>query len=182
MEGSPSQIVQAIGANPNVPQARCAAWINYLDFFACFLDHPNVKYYTIRHRKHQLPFLGWTFFQEKYTHPLIAHLGIPGYTGDLVGHQAGVQLHIDGGPKVDAPAYLNIESDGAWLFTHRDRKGIITSWLYAAAPGEVETTQLLFLFRRCAVPTKMSANTAALPAVRLSLDGVLVAAWQCRRF
>ncbi len=122
----------------DVPQARCAAWINYLDFFACFLDHPNVKYYTIRHRKHQLPFLGWNFFQEKYTHPFIAHLGIPGYTGDLVGPQAGVQLHIDGGPKVDAPAYLNIESDGAWLFTHRDRKGIITSWLYAAAPGPVD--------------------------------------------
>lgn len=123
---------------PDVPQASCAAWVGYLDLFACFLDHPEVKYYTIRHRPHQLPFLDWKFFTESYIHPLIAHLGLPNYSGDLVGPQSGVNLGIDGGPLVPAPAYLNIESDPAWVFTHRDRKAVMSSWIYAATPGPVD--------------------------------------------
>lgn len=120
---------------PGTPQARCAAWGGHLDLFACFLDHPEVTLYTIRFRKHGDT--DWQFFHESYTHPLIAHLGIPGYSGDLVGpHDSS--LAVDGVPTNHVPAYLNIESDNAWLFTHRDRKAVITSGLYAPTPGPVD--------------------------------------------
>ncbi len=118
------------------PQARCAAWFGLLDFFACFLDHPNVAYYTIRQRPHLTT--SWHFFTETYIHPQIAKVAIPGYSGDLVGPQLGVNLQIDGGPLQLAPAYLNIENDPAWVFTHRDRKAVITSSTYAPTPGPVD--------------------------------------------
>jgi hypothetical protein len=121
---------------PGTPQARCAAWFGLLDFFACFLDHPEVTHYTIRFRPHGT--MAWNFFTETYIHPQIAKIGIPGYSGDLVGPQLGVNLQIDGGPAQLAPAYLNIENDPAWVFTHRDRKAVITSSIYAPTPGAVD--------------------------------------------
>jgi hypothetical protein len=121
---------------PGVPQARCAAWAGYLDLFACFLDHPEVAYYTLRHRK--LGETNWNFFQEEYKHPKIANINLPNYDGDLVGPQPGASLHIDFGPAIPAPAYLNIENDNAWVLTHRDRKAVISSWLYAPIPGPVQ--------------------------------------------
>jgi hypothetical protein len=121
---------------PGTPAARCAAWFSLLDFFACFLDHPEVTHYTIRFRPHGTS--AWSFFTETYIHPQIAKIGIPGYSGDLVGPQLGVNLMIDGGPAQLAPAYLNIESDPAWVFAHRDRKAVITSSTYAPTPGSVD--------------------------------------------
>jgi hypothetical protein len=128
--------ITAKSAVPGTPQARCAAWFGELDFFACFLDHPDVKYYTIRFRPGGVG--AWSFFTETYIHPQIAKIGIPGYSGDLVGPQLGVNLQIDGGPLQLAPAYLNIETDPAWVFTHRDRKAVITSSIYAPTFGSVE--------------------------------------------
>ncbi len=121
---------------PNVPPARCAAWAGRLDLFACFIDQPAVKHYTIRYRRHGTA--AWSsFFQEKYTHPKIANISLPGYSGDPVG-PFDVPLHVDGGPASPTKAYLNIESDNAWVLTHRDRKAVISSWLYAATPGSVD--------------------------------------------
>jgi hypothetical protein len=124
----------------DVPQARCAAWFSSLDFYGCFLDHPEVVHYTIRWRRHYPLNQGWTFFTEEYRHVLIANQNLPNYNGDLVGPQLGVSLHIDGGPLVLAPAYLNIESDPAWRLKDRDRKAVITSSLYApvASPGPID--------------------------------------------
>jgi hypothetical protein len=122
---------------PDVPPARCAAWAGNLDFFACFIDHPEVIYYTIRYRK--LGDLTWNFFQQEYRHPKVANLGLPNYNGDLVGPDPAIPpLHIDAGPAKPAPAYHNIESDPAWILTHRDRKAVISSWLYAPTPGSVQ--------------------------------------------
>jgi hypothetical protein len=128
--------ITAKSAILGTPKAECAAWFGYLDLFACFLDHNDVTQYTIRFRP-----VGagpWSFFTETYIHPQIAKIGIPGYSGDLVGPQLGVNLQIDGGPLQLAPAYLNIESDPAWVFTHRDRKAVITSSIYAPTYGSVE--------------------------------------------
>jgi hypothetical protein len=122
----------------NVPQARCAAWGGLIDLFGCFLDLPQVTYYTVRTRRHQLPFLGWNFVTERLTHAKIANLGIPGYTGDLVGPLSGVSLAIDGAPAAPAPAYLNIESDAAWVLHARDLKIILSTWLYAPVPGPID--------------------------------------------
>jgi hypothetical protein len=127
--------ITAKNSLPDVPQARCAAWAGRLDFFACFVDHPEVKWYTIRFRPHGT--LSWQFFQEPYTHPQVAKVGIPGYSGDPVG-PFDHPLHIDGGPLVSAKAYHNIESDPVWVLTHRDRKAVISSWLYAPIPGPVD--------------------------------------------
>lgn len=130
--------ITARNATPGTPQARCAAWAGLLDLFACFIDHPEVTYYTIRHRRHGTT--GWNFFLEKYTHAQVAKIGIPGYSGDLVGPLPGISLHIDGGPAVPAPAYLNIENDNTWVLSHRDRKAVINSAIYApaASPGPVD--------------------------------------------
>ncbi len=133
----PTGTITAKSSLPNTPPARCAAWAGTLDFFACFLDHPDAVYYTIRYRK--LGDTAWNFFQEKYTALEVAKLGIPGYTGSLVGPDPGIPaLHIDGGAAVKAPAYNNIESDPAWVLTHRDRKAAISSWLYAPIPAAVQ--------------------------------------------
>jgi hypothetical protein len=129
-------LITARSAVPGTPQARCAGWFSQLDFFACFLDHPEVAYYTIRWRPHGTT--DWNFFTETYIHPQIAKIGIPGYSGDLVGPQLGVSLQVDGSPAQLAPAYLNIENDPAWVFTHRDRKAVITSSIYAPTPGSVD--------------------------------------------
>jgi hypothetical protein len=127
--------ITARNSLPNVPQARCAAWGGLLDLFACFIDQPGVTHYTIRHRKHGTS--GWSFFQEKYTHPKIANIAVPGYSGDPVG-PFDVPLRVDGGAPVSTKAYLNIESDNAWVLTHRNRKAVISSWLYSPEPGSVD--------------------------------------------
>lgn len=128
---TPEGRITAKNSLPDVPQARCAAWAGALDFFACFIDHPEVKHYTIRYRKHGTA--GWTFFQEKYIHPKIANIALPNYSGDPVG-PFDVPLRVDGGPPAPTKAYINIENDNDWVLTHRIRKAVISSWLYAGDP------------------------------------------------
>lgn len=131
--------ITARNAVAGVPQARCAAWVGYLDFFACFLGRPEVTQYSIRHRRRlaDLSWTAWAFFQETYLHAKVAKIGLPGYSGDQVG-PFDRMLHVGGGPAVLAKAYDNIENDGAWIFTKRDRKAVISSWLYAPEPGPVQ--------------------------------------------
>ncbi|MEK6300346.1 MAG: hypothetical protein AABO41_06460 [Acidobacteriota bacterium] len=118
------------------PHGQCAAWHGYLDLFACFLDQADVTQYTIRFRKHGTS--AWHFFSETYLHPMIAHLALPNYSGDPVGPHDS-PLHVDGAALAEiAPAYYNIETDNAWIFTHRDRKAVISSWVYAPTPGPVD--------------------------------------------
>jgi hypothetical protein len=138
--GEEGRITAKDTTTTDVPQARCAAWFSSLDFYACFLDHPEVAYYTMRWRKHLPLYQSWNFFTEEYRHPKPANEGTPGYHGDLVGPQLGVSLHIDGGGAVLAPAYLNIENDPNWRLKDRDRKAVITSTIYApaGAPGPID--------------------------------------------
>jgi hypothetical protein len=111
----------------DTPQARCAAWGGRLDLFACFVDHPEVTQYTIRFRP--LGSSGWSFFQELYLHPEIAKIAIPNYSGTKIGPFNRL-LEIDGVPNTPALAYDNIESNPAFVLTHRDRKAWISSWQY----------------------------------------------------
>ena len=119
------------------PQTRCAAWGGVLDLFACFLDtQQKVKTYTIRFRR--LGTTPWQFFSQEYRHPKIANIGIPGYSGELIGPNL-TPLHVDGGPAVIVPAYTNIETDASFVFTHRDRKAQInTTVLAVPMPGPVQ--------------------------------------------
>jgi hypothetical protein len=118
------------------PQTRCAAWAGVLDLFACFLDQPSVTWYTIRYRP--LWSSSWSFFHEVYRHPKIAKIGIPGYIGDIIGPTPR-PLHVDGAAiATTQPAYKNIETDPDFVFTHRDRKAQLSTWLYAVAPGSVQ--------------------------------------------
>jgi hypothetical protein len=121
--------------NPNGPLITRGAWVGRLDLFACFLDHPDVEYYTIRFRK---PGGGWGFVQELYRHIKISDIGLPGYVGTKVGPDTR-NLAVDGGAKVNVPSYHNIESDPEWIATHRLRKVQLTSSLYENAlygPGD----------------------------------------------
>ena len=123
--------------NTSGPQARCAAWRGTLDLFGCFLDHPSVTHCTIRYRQFGVGG-AWTPFSHSLRHPLIAKAGLPGYNGELIGpHTVG--LKVDGGPKVQVPAYLNIESNIAYVSTHRDRRAQIRTWLLSVpTPGPVQ--------------------------------------------
>lgn len=115
--------------NPTGPQIVRGAWVGRLDFFACFLDRPEVKYYTIRFRR---PDGAWSFVQELYTHIKIADIGLPNYTGTKVGPDTR-SLAVGGGAKVNAPSYVNIESDADWVATHRLRKVQLSSAIYESA-------------------------------------------------
>ena len=113
--------------NGTGPQITRGAWGGTLDMFACFLDHTNAAYYTIRFRRHGQ---GWAFVQQLYTHIKFADLGLPNYTGTKVGPDTR-NLAIDGGAKVPAPSYLNIELNTAeWVATHILRKMQLASAYY----------------------------------------------------
>lgn len=109
------------------PQITRGAWAGGLHLFACFTDHPSVNRYTLRYRK---PGGGWSFVQESYTHVNIPFIGDPNHPAHKVGPFNEV-LAVDGGPGVTVPAYKNIEADPQWVITHRLRKAILTSHLYA---------------------------------------------------
>lgn len=122
--------------NTTGPQTRCAAWAGTLDLFACFLDHPDVERYTIRYRPHASG--AWTFFSQELRHPEVAKVGVPGYSGTLIG-ASPASLHVDGGPAVLVPSYENIESNPLYVSTHRDRRAQIRSWLLSVpTPGSVQ--------------------------------------------
>jgi len=123
--------------NTTGPQTRCAAWRGSLDFFGCFLDHPSVTHYTLRYREFGVG-ASWTLFSQELRHPLISKAGMPGYNGELIGPH-NVNLHLDSGPAVLVPSYMNIESDVLYVSTHRDRRAQIRSWLLSAPmPGPVQ--------------------------------------------
>jgi hypothetical protein len=124
----PDGKITARSALTDVPPARCAAWFGQLDFFACFVDHPNVTQYTIRFKNSDDP--SFRFFQETYLHPETALLGTPGYSGTVIGPFTR-SVHVDGGAAVSVAVYDNIELNPAFVLTHRDRKAIFTSSLYA---------------------------------------------------
>jgi len=111
------------------PQLTRGAWAGRLHLFACFIDaKPAVAYYTIRFRK---PGGSWSFVEEYHEHPKIADIGSsPDYTGTKVGPFTSVALKVDGGPPQTVPYYLNIESDPAWVLTHRTLKARLSSAYY----------------------------------------------------
>ncbi len=115
--------------HPSGPQITRGAWVGGLHMFACFTDHPTVNRYTIRYRQ---PGGSWSFVQENYTHIFIPFIGDPANPAHKVGPFDSL-LTVDGGPPATVPAYKNIESDPAWVITHRLRKIILSSGLYASA-------------------------------------------------
>jgi hypothetical protein len=120
--------------NASGPQITRGAWAGGLDLFACFLDQPDVEFYTIRFRN---PGGSWSFVQELYKHTKFLDIA-PGYTGTKVGPDTR-SLAVGGGTKVPVPSYLNIEPDPEWLATHRLRKAQLSSSYYENllyGPGE----------------------------------------------
>lgn len=118
-------------AGPNITRG---AWVSRLDMFACFLDLPNVKYYTICYRRPGQP--QWFFVQEQYRHIFIPKIGDPTDSDHIVG-PFNRELTVDGA-KLTVPAYDNIELDPAWIATHRLRKIRLSSWLYERSLYEQE--------------------------------------------
>lgn len=118
------------------PVITRGAWADRLHMFACFLDCPQVKYYTIRHRR---PSGVWEFVDEVYRHWHIPSIGLPqSHPNHKVGSFSKT-LTVDGTAQ-EVPAYKNIEVDNDWVATHRLRKIILRSWRYApnSDPGTVE--------------------------------------------
>lgn len=116
--------------HPSGPKITKGAWVGTLHMFACFMDLPDVAYYTIRYRK---PGENWgsNFVREKYTHIFIPALGDMSDPKHIVGPYPKT-LSIDGKTNKDVPAYTNIESDSQWVETHRLRKVLLSSDNYAS--------------------------------------------------
>ncbi len=113
--------------NPTGPRITRGAWRGYLDLFACFIDQPQVKFYTIRFRR---PSGQWSFVEQSYRHIKISDIGTPDYHGTLVGPFTTVPLRVDGGPPRTVPYYLNIEQDPGWIIAKRTRKIQLSSAYY----------------------------------------------------
>ena len=77
-----------------------------------------------------------------YTHIKIADIGLPNYTGTKVGPD-NRNLAVDGGQQVNVPSYLNIESDTAWVATHRLRKVQLSSSYYENILGSPRGCELI---------------------------------------
>jgi hypothetical protein len=122
--------------NPTELTITRGAWVGRLHMFACFLDvnQSKVKYYTIRYRRP--PAGTWLFVEEIYRHIFIPKIGNPNAPEHTVGPFPR-ELKVDG-QKQTVPAYNNIESDSAWIATHRLRKIKLTSSLYEASFYEPE--------------------------------------------
>lgn len=117
----------------NGPQITRGAWVGTLDMFACFVDLPNVKYYTIRYRR---PGGTWSFVEQLYRHIYIPQIGDPSHPDHIVG-PISRSLNVDGTPQT-VPAYKNIELNPAWIATHRLRKIRLASSLYEGSLYEPE--------------------------------------------
>jgi len=125
--------------HPSGPKITRGAWYGTLDLFACFLDLPDVAWYTIRFRK---PGGAWDFVQQPYYHIYIPAIGFPSSLQHKVG-PFNTTLAVGGGPATSVPAYKNIENDPDWVATHRLRKVKLSSQyyagvLYSAGAGSVD--------------------------------------------
>lgn len=126
-------------------QADCACWVGAVDVKGCLFNlqrkntDPVIRFYTVRFKK---PGDDWQFVTETYLHPRFSKRNIPNYNGDMTG-PFPTSLHVDGGPAMDAPAYINIQAktyfDGEdWEFTNLDRYLQLHTTLYEnGTPGTV---------------------------------------------
>lgn len=129
---SDGTVTNASSIGPNVNHA---AWYGKLDLFACFLDTtPAVKYYTLSYKRAGED---WHWVGETYKHLQKQTNGT--WKWEKVGPDTR-DLRVDSptDPKVNVDSYMNIESDSDWLYTHRNRKIILSSWIYTTEPGSVE--------------------------------------------
>ena len=114
--------------NSSGPKITRGAWRGRLDLFACFVDQPQVKYYTIRFRR---PGGSWSFVSQSYKHIKISDIGSsPSYDGTSVGPFTAIPMKVDGGPPQTVPYYLNIELDPGWIIAKRTRKMQLNSAYY----------------------------------------------------
>jgi hypothetical protein len=122
----------------------CAAWRGTIDFRGCMYDlaktptQNKIHHYTIRVKRQTDP--GWQFVSENYKHPRFHKRHLPGYVGDDVGPFT-TGLKVDGGPKVDVPAYINIQreifAEGIdWEFSNLDRYIKLYTHLYDKILGQ----------------------------------------------
>jgi hypothetical protein len=116
------------------PQVDHAAWTGTLDLYACFLDtNPKVSFYTLRY---SLDGSDWHFINEAYYH--LKQQPDATWLNTKVGPDAReLRINNPGDPKVFVDSYLNIEEDNAWLFTHRDRKAQLNTFIYRPVAGEL---------------------------------------------
>lgn len=121
--------------NPLGPITQCAAWAGSLDLFACFLDQPVTRY-TIRYRRPGDT--GWSFYDETYRHPQIGSIAVPGYIGHLVGPSTAFTVNPEGAGPGTWPSYTNIENDGAYVYTHRNRKAQINTHMLVPGAGQLQ--------------------------------------------
>jgi hypothetical protein len=122
---------------------ECAAWGGVIDMRGCLYDaaktaaHNTIKWYTIRIRRAGTT--AWQFVSQNYKHPRYSKRNLPNYIGDDVG-PFSTNLHVDGGPLTQAPAYKNIQReifvDGIdWEFSNFDRYMQLNTTLYDAVAG-----------------------------------------------
>ncbi|HTE18680.1 MAG TPA: hypothetical protein VK689_09915, partial [Armatimonadota bacterium] len=116
------------------PITQCAGWYGTLDLFACFLDQPVARY-TIRYRR---PGESWSFYSESYRHPKIASIATPGYVGHVVGPSTAFTVAPEGIAAGTHPSYTNIESDNAYVYTHRNRKAQINTAMLVPGAGQLQ--------------------------------------------
>jgi hypothetical protein len=116
--------------HPSGPKITSGAWVGTLDMYACFLDRPEVAFYTIRYRK---PGGDWglNFVRETYTYIFKPALGDMLDIKHVVGPIPRTMI-IDGKSNQDVPAYTNIESNDQWLAAQRLRKISLSSDNYAS--------------------------------------------------
>jgi hypothetical protein len=125
---------------------ECAAWYGTIDFRGCMYDlaktpaQNKIHYYTIRIKREGAS--NWQFVTQNYKHPKFHMRNTPGYIGDDVGPFT-TGLKVDGGAKIDVPAYVNIQreifADGVdWEFSQLDRYMRLNTNLYDRTLGEID--------------------------------------------
>lgn len=127
---------------PSSPSLKCCAWGGSLAVWGC-LDNDDVKYYTIRFKKHadaDIP-SNWNFIVDGLALPAFVWNPVT-FSFDMKNLSVSVQknLTIDGSLVNNAPAFLNAEVDGSqnWLVTGKNLKAVLSSSAYTATPGPVD--------------------------------------------
>ncbi|MBM3785180.1 MAG: hypothetical protein FJW30_12520 [Acidobacteria bacterium] len=127
-----------VGNSQALFTAECAAWTGVIDMRGCLYDAARtpaantIRRYTIRVRRAGTT--AWEFVSQNYKHPKFSKRNLANYNGDDVGPFA-TALHVDGGPLVTRPAYINIQreifADGVdWEFSNFDRFMQLNTALY----------------------------------------------------